>query len=290
MALRPLLLLALLFSRPTLAAEMATAQEAALTNYPQRPVATIIIDDLGENLEAGRALIALQAPLTFAIIPHTTYGSLIANEAYAARKEVMLHQPMEAIAHSRLGRGGITLGMDLRQMEQILRENLAAVPHAIGINNHMGSLLTQDQGAMNGVMRILKAQGDYYFIDSRTSGNSVALKVAREQGIPSLRRHVFLDHVANRKEIEQQFQRMVRIALRFGAVVAIGHPYPETIATLQQQLPLLRHFGIEVIPASRMLIHEFQREPNREPKRESEIKLWQASLSPLHQDLKSSKQ
>ncbi|MBF0218602.1 MAG: divergent polysaccharide deacetylase family protein [Gammaproteobacteria bacterium] len=282
--LTPLIALLLLL----VAAEPLVAEGVREINdsYPKPPRVAIIIDDIGENISAAKSLIALPAPLTFAVLPYTTHNEYLAKLAYQSGKEVMLHQPMQPLDSAKRDRGMLMRDMSLLEMEQTLRQNLAQIPHAMGINNHMGSLLTQDSEKMGWLMRVLRLQGDYYFIDSRTSGASIALKSARQYGIATLQRQIFLDNNLSNSEISQQFQLLINHARQYGSAIAIGHPYHETIAVLKALLPTLAQHHIEVVPVSTLIKQE------AEPliPYYQEIPLWQASLSPLQQDSKSLKQ
>ena len=235
------------------------------------PRVSIIIDDMGYSLREGRAAITLPGKLTYAILPRTAYSKRLAAAAHDAGKEVMLHQPMEAMTGNHLlGEGGITLDMTQRDIERTLRRNLASVPYSVGINNHMGSLMTRHPGNMAWLMAALKRRGDLYFVDSKTTADSIADQVAREHAIPSAARNIFLDHDANVASIKKQFNRLIRHAKLTGSAIGIGHPYPETIATLKEMLPELEQKGIKLIPVSKMIQFREVWSPI----------VWQASLSP----------
>lgn len=237
------------------------------------PRISIIIDDMGNRLREGSAAIALPGELTFAVLPHTTYSKRLATAAHNAGKEVMLHQPMEAITGNHLlGEGGITLDMTQRDIERTLRRNLASVPFSVGINNHMGSLMTRHPGNMAWLMAVLKRRGDLYFIDSKTTAESIATQVAREHAVPNSKRNVFLDHSIDTDAIKKQFARLIRQAKLTGSAIGIGHPHPETIAVLEELLPELEQQGIKLIPVSEMIQYREVWSPV----------VWQASLSPSH--------
>jgi len=237
------------------------------------PRISIIIDDMGNRLHEGSAAIALPGELTFAVLPHTTYSRRLATAAHDAGKEVMLHQPMEAITDNHLlGEGGITLDMTKRDIERTLRRNLASVPFTVGINNHMGSLMTRHPGNMAWLMAVLKRRGDLYFVDSKTTAESIAAQVARENEVPNSKRNVFLDHSIDTNAIKEQFARLIRLAKLTGSAIGIGHPHPETIAVLEELLPDLERQGIRLIPVSEMIQYREVWSPV----------VWQASLSPSH--------
>lgn len=242
---------------------------------------SIIIDDLGDKLWEGENSIALPGALTYSILPRTTYSQDLAIRARRSDKEVMLHQPMEAIGGNPLGPGGITHDMDAEDVATTLRHNLQSVPYARGVNNHMGSLLTQQPNNMGWFMDALQQATDQplYFIDSRTTTSSVAASIAYTHAIPSAQRNIFLDHYQDPVKIGQQFQQLIQQAQVYGSAIAIGHTYPVTTATLAILLPQLEREGITLVPVSELIQLRNQRSPT----------VWQASLSPLQPELKSSK-
>ena len=218
------------------------------------PRIAIIIDDVGPRYIEGKQAVTLPGPVTTAFLPQTANTRQLAEAAHASGKEIMLHLPLEATNGKALGPGGITLQMDEAQFLRTLRANIESVPHVRGVNNHMGSLLTRHPGAMTWLMRELDALGGFYFIDSRTHPDTVALKMAEEAGIPRAKRDVFLDNVQERDAIAAQFDRLVALAREHGKAVAIGHPYPETMAFLSDVLPRLEEdFGVQLVPASALL-------------------------------------
>ncbi len=133
------------------------------------PAISIIIDDIGARLRADRRAIDLPGPVAFAFLPHTPHGPALAELAHAQGKEVLLHMPMQAIEDGPLGPGAVTLHMDRTEFVDAVRRALATVPHVSGVNNHMGSLLTRHPGHMTWLMQELKARGNLFFVDSRTS-------------------------------------------------------------------------------------------------------------------------
>jgi polysaccharide deacetylase 2 family uncharacterized protein YibQ len=129
---------------------------------------------------------------------------------------------------------------------------LKQVPHAAGVNNHMGSRFTEDEQAMTAVMAVLRERG-LYFVDSLTTSRSVGSATAQRAGVPAVRRDIFLDNVAEVDAIVQQIRRLAGKARRNGSAVGICHPYPETLQALRQELPKQAGQGIEFVPVSGLL-------------------------------------
>ena len=211
------------------------------------PAIVIIIDDLGHARVNGQRVAALPAPVACAILPHTPFAANIASHAHRAGKEVMLHLPLEPAYRDSFAVGAIDIDTTQAQLERILAADLASVPHVVGVNNHMGSLLTQHPGHMQWLMQELNDHGELFFVDSYTSESSVALLMAQEAGIPSTRRDVFLDNTPTEAAIDREFQRLKKLARQNGIAIGIGHPYPATIDYLEKVLPRLKAEGIRVI-------------------------------------------
>lgn len=224
----------------------------ASSNLHPSPRIAIIIDDLGNTLKSGLETIGLPGPITLSILPLTPQAKRLANEGHAQGKEIMVHTPMSNLKNFPLGPGGVTENQEQTHFIETLRQGFDSVPHAIGMNNHMGSQLTQLQQPMLWLMQELREQ-KLYFVDSLTSPDSVAGKTARKVGVPSLSRDVFLDTYQDAEFVRKQYQHLLRKAKRRGYAIAIGHPYPETLALLKQELPKLATEGIELVPVSQLI-------------------------------------
>ncbi|RTE65165.1 divergent polysaccharide deacetylase family protein [Amphritea opalescens] len=225
-------------------------------NAEQAPARLIIIiDDIGNNLEKGTAAINLPGPIAYSVLPHTPHSVDLAELAFRRGKEVMLHAPMANAAHLRLGPGALTDDLNRLQLEKVLRDDIAAVPHVSGVNNHMGSLLTQRRQKMDWVMGVLAEEG-LFFLDSRTTSETVAWKSAYSRGIPWLMRDVFLDHEQTTAFVDKQFRYGIRLAQEQGFAVLIGHPYPVTLRYLAQALPNIGEQGIQLVAPSGFLLQQ----------------------------------
>jgi polysaccharide deacetylase 2 family uncharacterized protein YibQ len=208
---------------------------------------------MGDKLTRGKKAVALPGKVTLSFLPHTPHAKLLADQAHASGKEVMLHLPMETESGRHLGPGGLTLHMTEGEIKTTTNKAVDSVPHVKGINNHMGSLLTRHPGAMEWFVQAVKEHDGLYFVDSRTSVHTVARQVAEENGLPSVNRDVFLDHVQNRKAIRKEFRRLLKLAKKQGFAVGIGHPHPETLAVLKSELSKLDAKGIRLVPVSQII-------------------------------------
>lgn len=221
---------------------------------------SIIIDDVGNNWRLGLAAVELPGNVTISVLPGLAHSDSLAERANAAGRQVMLHMPMANHSRFPLGPMGLEMHMDEDEWLATLREALESVPHVEGLNNHMGSLLTENESAMALVMREL-AERDLYFVDSLTSPRSIAYDTAVAHGVPAIKRQVFLDHEATDQFISAQFSHALSIMERYGQVVVIGHPYPETLEFLAWILPLLEEAGIELVTPDQLIAGNGQPPP-----------------------------
>lgn len=234
--------------------------EAGLSDAAPVPVAApeegayvaVVIDDLGRSLEDVRSLADLGVPLSYAVLPFETRTPEVVEELHRQRAEILLHLPMEGREGADPGPGALRLTMPDREMLTATRAALAAVPGAVGFNNHMGSVLSADGPSMDLVLRELGGRG-LFFLDSRTTADSVGYLVARERGIPAAKRDVFLDPDLDPEAIRSQFHRLLDLARREGSAIAIGHPHPATLEILGEEVPRARRLGYRFVPVSDLL-------------------------------------
>jgi len=250
----------------------------SLAEQHQTPTIAIIIDDMGHSYEHGVELINLPYPLTLSFLPNRPFTPRLIEMAKFHDKEIMLHAPMQNSFGFGLGYGGLKNDMSEAEIKTTLIQSFEKINHMVGLNNHMGSVLTRDRKAMKWVMEIV-SQYPFYFVDSRTSSLSVAANMAEQLNIPNLSRDIFLDHVQDREFIQRQFLKLLDIAMKKGTAIAIGHPHPETIEYLSWALSKLDEKGIGIATVSRIWqirhpVTDIQKELAKLPRqRTSQIRL-----------------
>ena len=244
-----------------------------------KPAVSIIIDDLGYQYKAGLRALRLNEDITYAFLPRAPYTRQLAQRAYRLQKEIMLHLPMESDGENKLGPGALTQCMTEIEFKNRVRTDLAAVPHVSGFNNHMGSYLTKNPRLMGWLMQVMMFRDDLYFVDSRTTIETVAQQEAERRGIAVTRRDIFLDYERGATVVADQLEQLLLHARRYGSAVAIGHPYPETLAALEAWLPGLQQHGIQLVPVSKLI--EIRQQRRMTP--------WQLSSYHSPRAVKSSK-
>ncbi len=211
----------------------------------------IVIDDVGYSQQLGLRALHLPGSLTIAVLPFAPYTAELAADALRLGKDVIIHQPMEPQPSPTVKEEAGTLKLNMREEEfdQVLSQALAAVPQRSGMSNHTGSLLTAHHLPMARLMWQLSSRG-LYFLDSRTTAQTVAVDMAERMGVPVVRRDVFLDHHRNPRAIHLAFEQALATARRKGYAVLIGHPYPMSLDYLERRLADL--------PADINLVHAAQ--------------------------------
>ncbi|WP_440091023.1 divergent polysaccharide deacetylase family protein [Pseudomonas putida] len=232
-------LLCLLFCLMVGIAQAAPANKAYMS---------IIIDDLGQSPERDSRTLALPGPVTMAIMPDTPHATDFARQAHKAGKTVILHMPMDPATGPYAWHPGIAI----EELARRLDAALVKVPYAAGINNHMGSRMTAQREPMAWLMGELQRR-HLFFVDSRTSAATVAAAEAQAHDVAHVSRDVFLDDVRTPEAIDAQLQQGIALARKHGSAVLIGHPYPQTLAVLESQIPRLKQLGIELVTLPQMI-------------------------------------
>ena len=225
-----------------------TAAADHLATVSRMPKLVLVIDDLGQNAARDARVLALPGPVAMAILPDTRNATDLAERAKAAGKTVMLHLPMAPAG----GPYAWQPQLPSAELDRRLTSALAKVPHASGVNNHMGSQMTDRQQPMASLMRQLQ-QRHLFFLDSRTNAATVAAATAQRIGLASLSRDIFLDDDPSPEAVAMQFRAAVQLARKQGSVVMIGHPHPATLALLERELPKLAAQGIDWVDIGQMI-------------------------------------
>jgi polysaccharide deacetylase 2 family uncharacterized protein YibQ len=217
---------------------------------PPKGQIVLIIDDVGFDHQPLDAAMRIDPNLNFSILPNAQHAHAFAEELHSAGFEVLCHLPMEPVDYPRQspGKNAVMTSMTDAQIAETTREDIAAVPHAAGVNNHMGSRATSDPLVMRAVLTSLPK--GMFFIDSMTTSRSVAERVAREMRIPTAARQVFLDDVQEEGAVRKQLAQLTSDAAQRGVAIGIGHMYPVTVRVLGEVAPDLRAKGFRFVRAS----------------------------------------
>ncbi|HYB62507.1 MAG TPA: divergent polysaccharide deacetylase family protein [Methylomirabilota bacterium] len=226
-----------------------SAAEEKRSAQKTHPRLAIIFDDLGGEHGSAEALLALQYPLTVAVLPNLQYSAEIAEEAHRRGFEVMLHLPVESESGEKPEPQELRSGMSRQDVAALLDNMLESVPHAVGVNNHQGSRGTADPALMDNLMAALSAR-KLFFIDSRTTASTVAYQAAVGAGVPAASRNVFLDDVESADAVRAQIELAASDAKKNGFAIAIGHPHEITLQVVAEELPKLEAEGIRLVFAS----------------------------------------
>jgi len=210
----------------------------------------LILDDVGFDHQPLSAAMRIDPNINFAVLPNSQRAGEFATKLHARGFEVLCHLPMEPEGFPRVspGSGAVLTSMSDEEIVRTTTANVGEIPYARGVNNHMGSRATADRRVMTSVLGALPK--GMYFIDSRTTGASVAGNVARQLNVRTASRNVFLDDVQSQSAIRIQLRALAHAAEEHGMAVGIGHMYPTTVQVLSEAAPMLRKEGFRFVRAS----------------------------------------
>ncbi len=232
---------------PALApATSSTTMPAPVSAAPRRPRIALIIDDVGLDASAAARVLALDIPLTVAILPYADAAASTARSAEAGGRDVLVHVPMEPLGLADPGPHALRVDLGDADLRARIRWAMARVPGAIGLNNHMGSRFTRDPRALRVALGAIAGQAPL-FVDSMTTADSRGLAVAEGLGLAVLRRDVFLDHVIETDIIAERLAEAQSLARAQGHAVVIGHPHGLTLDALENWIGEAEAAGFEFV-------------------------------------------
>jgi polysaccharide deacetylase 2 family uncharacterized protein YibQ len=224
--------------------------ESSVLGTPHRGDIVLILDDVGFDHQPLDAAMAIDPNVNFAVLPNGKRSTDFAATLHSRGFELLCHLPMEPEGFPRIspGDGAVLTTMSDAEIGRTTRANIAAIPFARGVNNHMGSRATADRRVMTEVLGVLPK--GMYFIDSKTTGSSVAGSIARSMRVKTATRNVFLDDVQDTAAIRKQLEELAKTASSRGVAVGIGHMHPSTMQVLTEEAPKLRANGFRFVRAS----------------------------------------
>jgi polysaccharide deacetylase 2 family uncharacterized protein YibQ len=210
---------------------------------------------MGNSLEALHEVCDLHVPLTISVLPQSPYGQETAQTAHDNHLEVMLHLPGESVNHQEGNPAPMAIvrsDMTADEIVAMLEDSLGRVPYATGVNNHMGSKITQEEPVMRPILGFIKEKG-LFFVDSRTASQSIAYDLAQKMGVRSTYRNVFLDSEVGVEFSRKKLIELFKLAQKKRRAVGIGHPFPETLQALKSNLHLSKKYGVSLVLASQII-------------------------------------
>jgi polysaccharide deacetylase 2 family uncharacterized protein YibQ len=212
--------------------ERGAANTQNNTKKKDYPAVAILIDDAGEDVAHTREAIALPSGVTLSFLPYADQTPALSKAASAAGHEVMVHLPMEPIGAEDPGPMALYTNQTPEEVTRRVVWALSRVADSDGVNNHMGSRFTASRAALEPVMKELAAH-KLFFLDSRTTAATEGEAAARDEGLLTGRRNIFIDDKLDQASIAGQIAAMETFAHQHGSVIAIGHPHATTLAALQ---------------------------------------------------------
>ncbi|MBF0252497.1 MAG: divergent polysaccharide deacetylase family protein [Candidatus Omnitrophica bacterium] len=213
----------------------------------------VVIDDFGYANSTFSLLETLDGPITMAVLPNLTYSKAAALLAEKKDFEVILHLPMQPTSDKApLEKNTIMIGMLPVEIKDIIKNDLTSLSNVKGISNHMGSKATADMKIMNEIMAFAK-KNNMFFLDSYTNKDTVCCSVAGPKGVSCYKRDIFIDNIADKDLIKEQFEKAVDLAKKKGSAIAIGHDKLLTIQVLAEEFPKLHKDNVRLVKVSELI-------------------------------------
>lgn len=238
--------------QPEVKKEVVVSKYDYLPNAVNNAKLVFVFDDAGQNMNHLEKFMNLPFPITVAVLPKLTYSRASADRIRKAGKEVILHQPMQALnLNVNPGPGAITPDMSLYDIEMLVKENIAEVGAISGMNNHEGSMITEDENRISVVMQTLSNMG-LYFLDSRTTSQTRVPQAAMSLGLSYYERNIFIDNTQNVSDMVKEIEKGLNIANQKGLAIMIGHIWSaKTLPNLLMELyPVLVKKGYKFTTVS----------------------------------------
>lgn len=239
--------------QPEVKKDVVVSKYDYLPNAVNNAKLVFVFDDAGQNMNHLEKFMSLPFPITVAVLPKLTYSRAAADRIRKAGKEVILHQPMQALnLNVNPGPGAITPDMSHYEIEMLVKENISEVGSISGMNNHEGSMITEDENRISVVMQTLSDMG-LYFLDSRTTSQTRVPQAAMSLGLSYYERNVFIDNTQNISDMVKEIEKGLNIANQKGLAIMIGHIWSaNTLPNLLMELyPVLVKKGYRFTTVSK---------------------------------------
>ncbi len=229
------------------------ATHSLVISKGQLPKISIIIDDMGYGRDVEKEILKLSYPLTISVLPRQKDSQKVAETAHNLGLEVLMHQPLESKNYEYNTIEGLITGeMSKEEIKSTFIQNLKTVPYAAGVNNHEGSKGMEQEETISGLLDAIKRE-KMFFVNSLTTPNSDAKKIASAKGLKYLERDIFLDNKKDEEYISEQIDELISQALSNGQALGIAHPNEKTLNALKKALPEIEAEGIKIVPVSQLL-------------------------------------
>jgi len=204
-----------------------------------------VIDDTGNIRDRLPYWTAIDAPLTFAVMPYPPLSKELADKLYLNGYDIFMHTPTDNMPpNSFAGTGQLATGMSRQTVFQTLDKDILNVPHAIGMNNHMGGRGCDQLDLMTYEVEWAKSKG-LVVVDSASSVASKVTKACLALGLPKRLNEVFIDHQNEPDYIRKAMRELASYAKKNGTAIGICHWHrPNTATVVGEMIKTLRAEGI----------------------------------------------
>ena len=226
---------------------VACISEAATSTWLLRKKLSIVIDDMGYNRQLALKFASLNLPLAYSFLPDATFSTVLSNQLYNKGYTVMIHMPSQPIDYPKddPGKNAIYTNTSKKRTQFLLNRAYRKVPHATGLNNHMGSAILLDKQHLDYIMEFLR-NNHLFFVDSATIQHSLGCHEADKFRVLCAKREVFLDNKKNVNYIKHQINIAINMLNKRNEVLAIGHCNYATYEAIKAMKNKLKPYLVSV--------------------------------------------
>ncbi len=215
-----------------------------------RPLLGVVIDDIGLRTGQITPFWRLGQSMTYAVLPAQIQTKAYARWLLLRFASTLVHIPMEPLDSQKITfKGYLTLYQTPTDRIRLFRKHIAEVRGAVGFNNHMGSRLTTHKKIMGDLVKTMPP--GYVVLDSLTHTASALAGVAKQRGLPSAKRTMFIDNILTYAAIMERLESALATALVSGQAIVIGHPHLPTVNALADFIAVHGH-RIHIVPIERL--------------------------------------
>jgi len=227
-----------------------TRDHRTVTKMPEpskKPQLALVIDDFGYSKNGVvESFLQVDLALTLSVIPTLPHTVYFLNRINEEKKQALLHLPMEAEEFTSDVNSVLT-SMSDAEIDSLVGFYIDETPGVSGVNNHLGSLATQDRRVMTAVLNVIRARG-LFFLDSLTSSKSIAYNTAKSLGVPAARNDIFIDaDTEDPNVVAARLERLLEIARNRGYAIGIGHPMPWTLEAIRAYEERFKDSEVELV-------------------------------------------
>jgi polysaccharide deacetylase 2 family uncharacterized protein YibQ len=216
----------------------------------------LIVENLEDtSYQIAVSLLSFSEPLSVSIIPGSKKAALIAQLADQHRKEVIIRLPLESQGSmpASVAQSAIMVHFSKDAINAMAESAVHDIPNFTGFTNALGSRACEDSRVMNIILANIRKQHGY-FIETRTTKNSVAASVATALDCPFTEVNARIEK-RTAPDIAAELRRLGAGAQVNGTMAASVTASKQLADALTEARAWFRQNGIKLVFVSEIVKH-----------------------------------